>query len=183
MRNLLANLSEAICPSCYLFCRSNEGSSIFDSCCRHRHVYQSIVLFLTVKLPWLEDFMRVESHTDRLQSKTLILSTNVDQRSSETEFLIAICRPTGDKWQSKTPFLAIFYPRSSIVKSVFDRRLSGVNQFKCFKDVNFWRAISFTLKCIEIRKHLINILLLCASKWFCLYIHRWSYNSAHVLLN
>ena len=81
--------------------------------------------------------MRVESHTDRLQSKTLILSTNVDQRSSETEFLIAICRPTGDKWQSKTPFLVIFYPRSSIVKSVFDRRLSGVNQFKCFKDVNF----------------------------------------------
>ena len=35
--------------------------------------------------------------------------------------------PTGDKWQSKTLFLAIFYPLSSIVKSNFDCRLSGVN--------------------------------------------------------
>ena len=35
-------------------------------------------------------------------------------------------RPTGDKWQSKTLFLAIFDPRSSIIKSVFDCSLSGV---------------------------------------------------------
>ena len=33
---------------------------------------------------------------------------------------------TGDKGQSKTLLLAIFDPRSSIVKSVFDCRLSGV---------------------------------------------------------
>ena len=33
----------------------------------------------------------------------------------ETELLIAICRPIGDKWQLKTLFLAIFDPRSSIV--------------------------------------------------------------------
>ena len=64
---------------------------------------------------------------DRRQSKTLILSTNVDQNLLETEFLIAICRPTGNKWQPKTLFLAIFDPRSSIVKSVFDCRLSGVS--------------------------------------------------------
>ena len=51
--------------------------------------------------------------------KTLILSTNVDKKKLETEFLIAICRPIGDKWQSKTLFLAI-------VKSVFYCRLSGV---------------------------------------------------------
>ena len=51
---------------------------------------------------------------DRPQSKTLILSTDVDQKSLETEFLIAICRPTGDTWQSKTLFLAIFDPCSSI---------------------------------------------------------------------
>ena len=63
---------------------------------------------------------------DRRQSKTLIVSTNVDQKSLETEFAIAICRPTGDKWQSKILFLAIFDPRSSIVKSAFDCRLSGV---------------------------------------------------------
>ena len=59
---------------------------------------------------------------DRRQSKTLTISTNVDQKSSETEFLIVICRPIGDKWQLKTLFLTI-YPRSSIVKSIFDCRL------------------------------------------------------------
>ena len=62
----------------------------------------------------------------RLQSKMLILSTNVDKKSLETEFLIAICRPTGDKWQTKTLFLLNFYPNLLIVKSVFDCRLPGV---------------------------------------------------------
>ena len=38
------------------------------------------------------------------------LSTNVNQKSIETEFSIVICRPS----------LAIFDPRSSIVKNVFD---------------------------------------------------------------
>ena len=54
----------------------------------------------------------------RRQSKTPILSRNVDQKSIETLFSIAICRPTGDKWQSKTLFLSIFDPRSSIVGDV-----------------------------------------------------------------
>ena len=36
--------------------------------------------------------------------------------------LIAIRRRIGDKWQSKILFLAIFDPRLSIVKSVFDFR-------------------------------------------------------------
>ena len=49
--------------------------------------------------------------SDRRQSKTLILSTNVDLRSLEAEFSIAVCRPTGDNWQSKTLFLAICDPR------------------------------------------------------------------------
>ena len=62
----------------------------------------------------------------RRQSKTLILSTNKDKKSLKTEFSIAICRPTGDKWQSKTLFLAFFDPRSSIVKNVFDCRLPCV---------------------------------------------------------
>ena len=60
----------------------------------------------------------------------LILLTNVDKKSLETEFLIAICRPTGDKWQSKTLYLAIFDPRSSIVKSVYDCRLSCVDRLR-----------------------------------------------------
>ena len=42
------------------------------------------------------------------------------------KFLIAICRPTGNKRQLKTLFLAIFDPYSLIVKNFFDCRLSGV---------------------------------------------------------
>ena len=64
---------------------------------------------------------------DMRQSKTYILSNNVDNISLATEFSIAICRPTVDKWQSKTPFLSTFDPRSSIVKKFFDCHLSGVN--------------------------------------------------------
>ena len=55
-----------------------------------------------------------------------ILSTNIDQKSLETEFLIAICRQTDNKWQSKTLFLAIFGRCSSLVQSVFDCRLPDV---------------------------------------------------------
>ena len=70
-----------------------------------------------------------------------ILSMNVDQKYLETEFSIAISRPTGDKWQSKTLVVAIFYPRPSIVKSVFDCRLSGVEAKLFFnrnmKNVNY----------------------------------------------
>ena len=62
----------------------------------------------------------------RRQSKTPILSRNVDQNRLEIEFLIAICRHTDDKWQSKTLFLSIFDLRSSIVDSVFDCRLPRV---------------------------------------------------------
>ena len=63
---------------------------------------------------------------DRRLSKTLILSTKVNRKLLETEFLIAISRLTGDKWQSKTLFLAIFDPHSAIAKSVFDCHLSAV---------------------------------------------------------
>ena len=37
---------------------------------------------------------------NRQQSKTLILSKNIDKKSLETDLMIAICRLTGDKWQS-----------------------------------------------------------------------------------
>ena len=62
---------------------------------------------------------------DRGQLKTLIISTKVDKKSLKTEFSIAICRSTGDKWQSKTLLLVILDLRSSIDKSFFDCRLSG----------------------------------------------------------
>ena len=55
-----------------------------------------------------------------------ILSRNLDQKLLETEFLIAICRHIGNKWESKTLFLSSFDPRSSMVDSVFDCRLPGV---------------------------------------------------------
>ena len=55
-----------------------------------------------------------------------ILSRNVDQKSIKTVFLIAICRPTGDKWHLKTLFLSIFDPHSGIVDNGFYRRLPGV---------------------------------------------------------
>ena len=56
----------------------------------------------------------------------LMLSTNVDPRSLETELLTAVYRPTGDKWQWKTMFPAICDPRSSIVQSVFNCRPSDM---------------------------------------------------------
>ena len=70
--------------------------------------------------------MSSTSTPGRHQSKTLILSINIDKKSLETEFSIAICRQIGDKWQSKTLFLSIFDQRLSIVKSVFDCCLPGV---------------------------------------------------------
>ena len=66
----------------------------------------------------------------RLQSKRPILSRNIDQKSLETEFLIAICRHTGDKWQSKTQFISTFDPHSSIADNVFDCHLPGVSSLK-----------------------------------------------------
>ena len=46
---------------------------------------------------------------------------NADKNSLETAFSIAICRQSGDTWQSKAPFVSIFDLRSSIVLT-----LSGV---------------------------------------------------------
>ena len=63
---------------------------------------------------------------DRRQTKMLILLTKVDKKSLETEFSIAFYHQTGDKWQSKTLFLAISDLCSSIVKRGFDNSLSGV---------------------------------------------------------
>ena len=69
----------------------------------------------------------MNSHRNWWQSKTSILSTNVDQQYLETDFSIAVSRPTGDHWQSKTLVVAISDPRSSIVKRVFDCRISGMD--------------------------------------------------------
>ena len=44
----------------------------------------------------------------------------------ELNFDITFSHRVGGKWQSKTLFLAIFYPGSSIVKSVLDYHRPGV---------------------------------------------------------
>ena len=56
----------------------------------------------------------------------------MDQKSLETVFLIAICCQSGDKWQSKTLFLAIVDLRLLDSINVFDCRLSGVETVKIF---------------------------------------------------
>ena len=71
-------------------------------------------------------FYAINEHTGWVAIKNGI---NIDESRSKivgNKFSIAICRPIGDKWQSKILFLAIFDPRSSIVKSVIDCRLPGV---------------------------------------------------------
>ena len=83
--------------------------------------------FLGMRPSYKQQQMGVEINTlGRRKLKTPILTRNLDQKLLETEFLISICRHTGDKWQSKTLFLSIFDPHLFIVDSVFDCRLPGV---------------------------------------------------------
>ena len=74
--------------------------------------------------------LHVHSNTpDRRLSKTLILSLNhfEDKKSLETEFSIVICRLVEREMAiGNTVSRDFFYPRSSIVKSVFNCHLSGV---------------------------------------------------------
>ena len=66
------------------------------------------------------------------QSKTAIPSTNVDKTSLEAEFSIFICRQSATNVNQKTLFLSNLDPRPSIVKSVFDCRMSGVQMRRIF---------------------------------------------------
>ena len=54
-----------------------------------------------------------------------ILSRNVDKKSMETVFSIAICRPTGDKWQSKNT-VSIDFDLHLTIFDVFDCCLPGL---------------------------------------------------------
>ena len=65
------------------------------------------------------------SSLGRQHSNMSIPSTNIDQKLLETEFLIAICRLTGDRWQSKTLFLAILICIRQLLR-VFDCHLPGM---------------------------------------------------------
>ena len=74
---------------------------------------EMIYHFLVNKLIFYELF-RLYITPDRRQSKTF-LTIDDDRNSIETVFLIAICRQSGDKWQSKTLFPIIFDLRSAII--------------------------------------------------------------------
>ena len=92
-----------------------------------KHKQFQIILFNCMqKCPPSHNEAYNEFTPDWWQSKTSILSTNVDQKYLETDFSIAISRPTGDHWQSKTLEVAISDPGSSIVKKDFDCRISGM---------------------------------------------------------
>ena len=97
-------------------------TGFLNAVCRPTVNYSQSPLFRTVFATYSVGLY--DKHiSDRRQSKTLMLSMIVDPRSLEIERLTAVCRPTGDKWQSKTLFPAICDPRSLIDKSVFDCRL------------------------------------------------------------
>ena len=53
-------------------------------------------------------FLNILITPDRKRSKPLLTIENADKKLQEKVFLIAICRRTGDKWQSQTLFLTIF---------------------------------------------------------------------------
>ena len=76
----------------------------------------SLGCFRNIKRAWTET-SAIKTTPQRCQSKTFILSMNVDQKFLETEFSIAICRLNGDKWQLKTLFLAILDPRLSLLRA------------------------------------------------------------------
>ena len=103
-------------------------------------------------------FIHITGHTpDRWQSKTLILSRNVDKKSLETEFSIAIYR----QMAIENTISNDFYLRSSIVKSVFDCRLSGVGQRIC---MYFYCGVeSYTLALSDIHEIVVGC---CQNKLF-----------------
>ena len=80
---------------------SRESSLINDAILKYQNLMHLTYRFLLTSAIITEPHRVGGNH-----AKTLILSTNIDQKSLETESSIAICRPTGDKWQSKTLFLA-----------------------------------------------------------------------------
>ena len=84
------------------------------------------ILSLVIHFPIYIHFYSNQNLTipDRRQSKTLILSTNVDKNRER----VFDCHLSHD-WRHmaiENTVYSDFYPRSSIVMSVFDCRLSGV---------------------------------------------------------
>ena len=134
-----------------------------------------MVRLLGAPLESVRDFISL----GRLQSKMPILLSKVDQKWLETEFLIAFCRHTGDKWHSKTLFLSIFDPRSSVVDSVFDC---------CLPSELIWTLFSVIepIVCCNTNNHdgslcLYNTYMSCMFKHI-MYIYKWRTDSLIILV-
>ena len=100
--SILLSFKTSPLNACYLFL------------CRHYFTFLNNIAFTfliayTYTPPCHKKTFNYYIHTPgRQQSKTPKLSRNVDKKWLETDFLIAICRHTGNKWQSKTLFISIF---------------------------------------------------------------------------
>ena len=62
-------------------------------------VYGSFVWGIHVRYNKLEYFRKIKFTPDRRQSKTLILSTNADKKSLETEFQLSIVAQLSPDWR------------------------------------------------------------------------------------
>ena len=91
---------------------------------------------------------------------TLILQTNVE------------------KWQSKTLFLKIFDPRSSIVKSVFDCPLTSVSPIRFFFGVLLYLHLDLGVIFLQFFFIIIGL----GYAFPGTFTNRWSANSKHTIL-
>ena len=85
--------------------------------------------------------------------KTLKLSENIDKKTLETVFLIAVCRQSGDKWQSKLVY-SDFLSKSVNSINIFDCRLSSVDSSKsespyCLQDASHKVSVQSNINVLE----------------------------------
>ena len=77
-------------------------------------------------LPLLKHHRGCINTPDRRQSKTILLSANVDQKSLETDFDCHLSPDWRQMAIENSVSIDFFYQRSSIFKRALDCRLSGV---------------------------------------------------------
>ena len=125
---------------------------------------------------FIDNCLALYSTPGRRQSKTLLTIDERGSKSPETVFSIAICRQSGDKWQSKTLFLTNFDLRSSIVltftldsvtERIFWKKLI-LKQKKSADDNKSWS---------EMASHLVQGTLL----RYCVYMHIYLFLSRKYL--
>ena len=140
--NHCPNLSQSeVTPMYHLCCKRKggrcdpvfdvkHGTKDLDPVC---HVNHERYVAINRRLEFLWQMLtRIGGNQKRYNSLSKIL----DKKYLDAVFLIAICRQSGDKWQSKTLFLTIFDPLSSIVsgdaaiEQTFGRNQNGRKLFR-----------------------------------------------------